>query len=78
MVKFTNLLAQSANDASAQGVWCKRCHSPTELHSTLLVHRSKSYAQVLQLTLYAMRQKDECKSTGVKAACKMMMNLTPG
>ena len=35
-----------------------------------------SYEQLLPCTLYAMRQKDQRKYTGTKAAHKMMMKLT--
>ena len=58
--------------------WHKKCHpvSTTKLRSTLLVHTFRSYAQLLQCTLFEMHQKDQCKSNGAKAAHNMMMKLT--
>ena len=71
-VNLTNPLALSAN-APVRGVSV----TPTKLRLTLPVHKTRNYAQLLHLTLYAMHQKDQSKSTGTKAAHKMMMKLKP-
>ena len=48
------------------------------MRPTLLVHRTRSYTQLLCSTLFAVHEKDQRKSTGAKAAHKLMMKLTPG
>ncbi len=63
-VNFTMPLAQSPN-ALMQRVW----YNPE--------NKARSYAQLLLFTLYAgCTQKDHYKSTGRKAACRMLMVLT--
>ena len=52
--------------------------SPTKLPQIyLLVHTNISYEHLFWCMLCALRQKDQCKSAGAKAACKIMMKLTP-
>ena len=57
----------------------QKCHSvsPAELHPTLLLHRTRSYAQLLQCMLCTVHQRDQHKSTGRKAAHKILVILNP-
>ena len=47
------------------------------LHSTSFIALILKYAQLLCCTLYAVRQKEQRKSAGAKAAHKMLIKLTP-
>ena len=78
-VNFTNNPLVQSSNLLAHRAWHKKCHSvsPTKLHPTLPVHSTRSYAKHLCFTLNAMGQKDQRKSTGTKADCKMMLKLSP-
>jgi len=52
--------------------------SPTTLCQTLPVNTTRIYAQLLHLSLYAVHNWDHWKFTGLKAACRMLLKLTPG
>ena len=41
-----------------------------------IIYTTRSYAQLLCSMVYDICHKDQCKSIGAKAACKMMMKLT--
>ena len=74
-VNLANQLVQSAN-APAYRFWHIRCHSvsPTKLCPTWTVYTSRSYAQLLHSTLYAM-----CQKFSVNLMMhKIMTKLTPG
>ena len=73
-VNFTNPLVKSANEP-VHSILCKRCHSasPKELHPTLLVHRTRSYAQLL-CCMHTLRHAPG-KSMG---AHKLLLKLTLG
>jgi len=51
--------------------------SRTKMRTTLPGNTSRSYTQLLCLKLYAVRQKDQHKSTVGKTARRMLMKLTP-
>ena len=61
-------------------VWLTRCHSTskTALSPTLLIHKARNYAALLPWGFYTMLQKDQHKSTSVKAAHKTMIKWTLG
>ncbi len=58
--------------SSAQFIFLQQYYAPT-----IPVPSTRSYGQLIYCMLYNMCQEDDRKSTGVKAACKMMMKLTP-
>ena len=61
----------------SQRLWPSISISPTKLYPTVPVRSTRSEAQLLRCTLFAVRQYDQCKFTGTKAAQRMLMKLTP-
>jgi len=51
--------------------------SPTKQWPTLPVNTIRIYHQLLCLTLYAICQQDQRKSTRTKADCRLLIKLTP-
>jgi len=62
----------------AQIFWFSTSISSTMLHPTLPVHSTRNYSQLFCYMLYILRQKDWGNSTGIKAAHRTWMKLTPG
>jgi len=71
VVNFTNLLAQSPN-VPAQGVWCNHFHQQP------CISLYQKTQLEFRLNFYTMHLYDQRKSTGTKAAHKMLMTLTLG
>ncbi len=69
-----NPLAQGTNDL---GHKVERKRS-TELRLAQLMKRTRSYAQLLHSTLYAVRQSDQGKPTDANIDFRILVQLTPG
>ncbi len=72
-VNFTNLMAQMRR----QSCFITGSVSATKICPTLLVRMTRKYAQLLRSILNAVHQKDWRITTGVKAAHRMLMKLSP-
>ena len=73
LMNFLKRPAENQYFAPAVSLW-RHTVSPTKLRSTLSEHTTRSYNQLLRCEVC---QQVGCKTTGAKAAQKMMVKLTP-